>query len=186
MIRLTTILFLNVSSILFLQGCSPGTGLNSLTESVPTKGTLSESLRTPSGTTAQSLVGNWGGIGINFSASQNSATLNFDCAHGEINHPINLDTEGNFDVDGIYFHQYGGPTLDDASETTTNGELVRYQGSINEKNMTLRIVFDHRSQIPMDSAETNGFSSADSNGADLQELTFNLTLNANSKIYRCL
>ncbi len=85
----------------------------------------------------------WGGngirVGLEEDAQPASFAVSFDCAHGVIQHPVELDSSGNFAAPGTYTPEHGGPVRIDEPDLT---EPVRYTGQVKDGQMTLRIVFD--------------------------------------------
>ncbi len=108
------------------------------------------------------LAGNWGGEHISLTVLDSTANLEFDCAHGSIDEPISVDTEGNFEVTGKYVIEHGGPIRID--ETLEKYPSL-YKGRIEGEKMTLIIILkDTETEID----------------------TFWLTRGAEPIIYKCL
>ena len=108
------------------------------------------------------LAGTWGGEHISLTVLDSTANLEFDCAHGTIDEPISIDTEGNFEVTGIYVIEHGGPIRID--ETLEKYPSL-YKGRIEGKKMTLILILkDTETEID----------------------TFWLTRGAEPIIYKCL
>ncbi len=108
------------------------------------------------------LAGNWGGEHISLTVLDSTANLEFDCAHGTIDEPISIDTEGNFEVTGIYVIEHGGPIRID--ETLEKYPSL-YKGRIEGEKMTLILILkDTETEID----------------------TFWLTRGAEPIIYKCL
>jgi len=108
------------------------------------------------------LAGTWGGEHISLTVLDSTANLEFDCAHGAIDEPISIDTEGNFEVTGIYVIEHGGPIRID--ETLEKYPSL-YKGRIEGKKMTLILILkDTETEID----------------------TFWLTRGAEPIIYKCL
>jgi uncharacterized iron-regulated protein len=83
------------------------------------------------------LAGTWGGEHISLTVLDSTANLEFDCAHGNIYEPISIDTEGNFEVTGIYVIEHGGPIRID--ETLEKYPSL-YKGRIEGEKMTLILI----------------------------------------------
>ena len=64
--------------------------------------TLSKHERTP-------VLGKWGGRHVGLIAGPIGATLEYDCANGEIEGPIRLDRRGRFVAAGYHIPGHGGP-----------------------------------------------------------------------------
>lgn len=108
------------------------------------------------------LAGTWGGEHISLTVLDSTANLEFDCAHGTIDEPISIDTEGNFEVSGIYVIEHGGPIRID--ETLEKYPSL-YKGRIEGEKMTLILILkDTETEID----------------------TFWLTRGAEPIIYKCL
>jgi len=108
------------------------------------------------------LAGTWGGEHISLTVLDSTANLEFDCAHGTIDEPISVDTDGNFEVTGIYVIEHGGPIRID--ETLEKYPSL-YKGRIEGEKMTLILILkDTETEID----------------------TFWLTRGAEPIIYKCL
>jgi len=83
------------------------------------------------------LAGTWGGEHISLTVLDSTANLEFDCAHGTIDEPISVDTDGNFEVTGIYVIEHGGPIRID--ETLEKYPSL-YKGRIEGEKMTLILI----------------------------------------------
>jgi hypothetical protein len=83
------------------------------------------------------LAGTWGGEHISLTVLDSTANLEFDCAHGSIDEFISVDTEGNFEVTGIYVFEHGGPIRID--ETLEKYPCL-YKGRIGGDKMTLILI----------------------------------------------
>ena len=83
-------------------------------------------------------TGMWGGPHISMKVGAKSATIEYDCANGEIDGPLVLDADGSFKLHGKHHAQHGGPIRADESN---EGQPATYTGSIkgNEMTLTLKI-----------------------------------------------
>ena len=82
-------------------------------------------------------TGAWGGPHVQLSVHAESATIEFDCAHGTLDAPLELDAKGRFDVPGRFTRE-GGPVREgDASQP------VRYTGRTDGRELTLEVVFEN-------------------------------------------
>jgi len=79
--------------------------------------------------------GDWGGPGVQLLVNDQGATIEFDCAHGTLEAPLDLDSQGRFDVPGRFTRE-GGPEGEGEL-----GQPVRYSGKADGKELTLEIVF---------------------------------------------
>lgn len=84
------------------------------------------------------VVGDWGGQHVRLSVKDGRASVDFDCAHGTIEQRMALDQEGRFDAEGDFVREHGGPVRKDEVE---EHQRVRYRGSVEERAMTLTVVF---------------------------------------------
>lgn len=80
--------------------------------------------------------GEWGGTHISMNVGEQSAKLEFDCAHGEIAGPLNVDAEGKFELPGTFSPERGGPVRADETE---RAQPATYSGTIKGKMMTLTL-----------------------------------------------
>jgi hypothetical protein len=80
--------------------------------------------------------GLWGGSHLRLNVRGDGATLDFDCAHGEINAPFILDAEGRFDLPGTYTREGPGPIRIGREPTA---RPARYVGRVVGERMTLDI-----------------------------------------------
>ena len=86
----------------------------------------------------------WGGQHIGLEIANDHTTLDFDCAHGNINQPFETDSAGAFDLAGTYVKESPGPARQDAGE---EHHQARYSGRIEGKVMTLTIKLIDRGEI---------------------------------------
>ena len=87
--------------------------------------------------------GPWGGTGIHVEVTEKSAKVEFDCAHGTIQGPLNLDSKGEFKLKGTFTRERGGPVRSDQNESS---EAAVYTGSIKDETMTLELKLDGQDQ----------------------------------------
>lgn len=84
--------------------------------------------------------GAWGGPHINMQVTEAGATIDYDCAHGTIEHQLMTDAEGRFQAKGFHYRERGGPEREDEGE---RGERMKaaaiYTGTTNGKTMTLMV-----------------------------------------------
>ena len=105
--------------------------------------------------------GTWGGTHIRVSVGESSATIEFDCAHGQIDGPLVTDRRGRFNLKGTFSPEHGGPVRNNEQST---GQPARYTGWTDGKKMTLTVTLAGQK-------ETIG--------------TFNLTLGGGGRIFKC-
>jgi len=92
---------------------------------------------------------------------ESSATIEFDCAHAQIDGPLVTDRRGRFDLKGTFAREHGGPVRDNEQSTS---QPARYTGWTDGKKMTLTVILAGRK-------ETIG--------------TFNLTLGGGGRVFKC-
>lgn len=80
--------------------------------------------------------GMWGGLHLRVSVSADAAQLEFDCAHGEISVPFQIDAEGNFDLSGTYTREGPGPIR---IGREPSARPARYAGHVEGERMTLSV-----------------------------------------------
>ncbi len=105
--------------------------------------------------------GTWGGQHLIVTVGESSATIEFDCAHGQIDGPLVTDRRGRFDLKGTYAPEHAGPVRDNEQSA---GQPVRYAGWTDGKKMTLTVTLIGRK-------ESMG--------------TFNLTRGVEGRIFKC-
>lgn len=84
-------------------------------------------------------IGKWGGRHVGMDVTAEGALLDFDCAHATINQPLKLDGAGNFDVQGRYTKEHGGPVRSDEDQS---GSAARFRGHFAGKTLTITITLD--------------------------------------------
>ena len=80
--------------------------------------------------------GTWGGMHIRIEVSARSASIEYDCANGTIDGPLNLDADGNFSLTGTHRRERGGPIRKDARAAI---HPALYTGTIKGDSMTLSV-----------------------------------------------
>ena len=80
--------------------------------------------------------GAWGGQHITMNVSESSASIELDCAHGQIDGPLATDRRGRFDLKGTFSREHGGPVRDNEQSA---GQPARYVGWTDGKKMTLTV-----------------------------------------------
>ena len=120
-------------------------------------------LRSPTYEGASSVAtGTWGGTDIRLEVTDRGAQADFGCAHGSIDEPMTLDSDGRFDAKGTYAPEGHGPQREDQSG---QGRPARYAGRVQGSTMTVTISL-------IESGETVG--------------PFTLTHGKTPKITKCL
>lgn len=106
--------------------------------------------------------GVWGGPHVRMSVRDGGASLEFDCASGEIAEPLNTDAEGRFDVAGTFTRQSPGPIRIGREPSATP---ARYAGRIEGQTITLTIKLE---------------------GAEQNLESYKLTRGSEGRLWRCL
>ena len=87
----------------------------------------------------------WGGNDISMEVTPQGATLEFDCAHGEILEAIKTNAKGEFSARGTYTPEHGGPIRKD---NPPRDLPAMYKGSIDGDTMRLEVVLADKDQAP--------------------------------------
>jgi hypothetical protein len=79
--------------------------------------------------------GVWGGTGVNLQVKDGRATVEFDCAHGQLEE-FSLEADGRFSARGTFTRERGGP-----DRVGEERPVVRatYSGEMSGETMTLRV-----------------------------------------------
>src|SRR5215203_3525634 len=72
----------------------------------------------------KAIRGSWGGPHIGLTAEKGTVTLDLDCAHASMDGPIRLDSNGAFDVTGVFVRERGGPARRDETADTHPARFV--------------------------------------------------------------
>ena len=79
--------------------------------------------------------GTWGGTGILMNVTADSASVELDCADGEITEKILMDKNGNFSAAGNFKRQHPGPVRPNEPPPAA----ARFTGKASGNKMSLRI-----------------------------------------------
>ena len=82
--------------------------------------------------------GEWGGEHVRLTVEPAGGTIEFDCAHGTLGQPLDLDAAGRFDVRGTLVAE-GGPVRPDETENT---RPARYRGETDGQRLTLEVTLE--------------------------------------------
>ena len=82
------------------------------------------------------VIGDWGGTHVALHLGPESGTIEYDCAHGTLNGPLQTDANGAFRVAGTHVREHGGPAR--MGEVLPHEPAV-YQGRIRNGRMTLEV-----------------------------------------------
>lgn len=80
--------------------------------------------------------GFWGGPHLRLNVSGEGASLDFDCANGQITTPFVTDAEGRFDLPGTYTREGPGPIR---IGREPSARPARYTGRVEGERMTLSV-----------------------------------------------
>lgn len=80
--------------------------------------------------------GDWGGEHVSLTVSDTGASVEFDCAHGTVDGPLLLDSDGRFNLNGAYVREHGGPVHDGEPE---DRQPASYVGRLQGSRLTLSI-----------------------------------------------
>jgi hypothetical protein len=92
--------------------------------------------------------GQWGGEHVQLQVTDARADVEYDCGHGTIDRPIELDGDGRFDVRGKHVFESGGPVQvpkppDGGGPaqpvTADESHPTRYTGRVVGDKMTLTV-----------------------------------------------
>jgi hypothetical protein len=64
------------------------------------------------------------------------ARFEFDCAHGNVSTPIILDARNQFDAEGVYVRESGGP---ERPGQRPDSHTVRYRGQVEGERVTVNV-----------------------------------------------
>jgi hypothetical protein len=82
------------------------------------------------------LPGKWGGEHARLEVSDAGGRVEFDCAHGSLDAPLDVDTAGRFSVPGTFVLE-GGPERIDQPRPA---RVVRYAGRVDGSRMELELL----------------------------------------------
>jgi hypothetical protein len=81
-------------------------------------------------------LGGWGGEHISLTVSATGARVEFDCAHGTVDEAPMLDSQGQFNLRGMYVREHGGPIRDGEPE---DSHPAVYFGQLEGSRVTMSI-----------------------------------------------
>jgi hypothetical protein len=82
--------------------------------------------------------GAWGGEHVSLAVEPAGGRIEFDCSHGTLDQPLDLDASGRFDVRGTLVGE-GGPARKDETESA---RPARYRGETDGQRMTLGVTLE--------------------------------------------
>ena len=83
--------------------------------------------------------GAWGGDHVVLTVSDNGARVEFDCAHGTLDHPLRVDDRGQFSVAGTFVLDHSGPVRADEVAAV---HTARYQGRIDRQKVEFTLTVE--------------------------------------------
>jgi hypothetical protein len=84
-------------------------------------------------------IGQWGGEHVRLDVAEEGARIEFDCAHGSIDAPLDLDADGRFRVKGTFVREQGGPVHKDEAE---DREPAVFSGQTDGRTMDLKVTLE--------------------------------------------
>jgi hypothetical protein len=99
----------------------------------------------PQGQDASASPDVWGGRDISMEVTPQGATLEFDCAHGNVLEPIKANAKGEFAARGTYTPEHGGPIRKD---NLPRDLPAIYKGTIEGDTMRLEVLLTEKDQAP--------------------------------------
>ena len=95
----------------------------------------------------------WGGEHVRLTEREGGASLEFDCAGGEITRPLRPDAEGRFDLPGTFTRKSPGARR---VGLTPAARPARYSGRVEGQTMTLTVTLAETDQPPETYTLTRG------------------------------
>lgn len=89
-------------------------------------------------------TGSWGAPHIRIEVGQHSATIDYDCANGNIDGPLTLDSKGRFTWRGTHRREGPGPIRVDME---SDGQPAIYTGSVKGDTMILTVKLANSNQV---------------------------------------
>lgn len=88
------------------------------------------------GTMPAVLAGEWGGTHIGIVMLGDRATVEYDCAHGTIDEPFRVGTDGRFDLRGTHVREHGGPVRENEQ---LESRPARFTGKVERGGTRMRL-----------------------------------------------
>jgi hypothetical protein len=89
-------------------------------------------------------LGAWGGVHVSLLLTATGGTLEYDCAHGTIDQPFDIDSAGRFQLAGTHTREHGGPIRKDEKPDT---HPARYNGAVDGDTMTLTVTLTDSNEV---------------------------------------
>jgi hypothetical protein len=83
--------------------------------------------------------GAWGDDHVALTVDDNGGKVEFDCAHGTLDHPLQLDDRGRFSVPGTLVREHGGPVPPGKAEEKNP---ARYQGRLDGQKLEFTVTVE--------------------------------------------
>ena len=83
--------------------------------------------------------GAWGDDHVVLTVNDNGGRVEFDCAHGTLDHPLQLDDRGRFSVPGTFVRERGGPVR---PGEPVEKNPARYQGRLDRQKLEFTVTLE--------------------------------------------
>jgi hypothetical protein len=83
--------------------------------------------------------GAWGGDHVVLTVGDNGGRVEFDCAHGSLDHPLQVDDRGRFSVVGTFVLEHGGPAV---ADEVLPIHTARYQGTLDRQKVEFTVTIE--------------------------------------------
>jgi hypothetical protein len=80
--------------------------------------------------------GVWGGDHAVLTVTDNGGRVEFDCAHGTLDYPLQVDEGGRFSVAGTFVPEHGGPVR---PGEVPESRPARYQGRLDRQKLEFTV-----------------------------------------------
>ena len=91
--------------------------------------------------------GIWGGDRIQLNVTEQGGTTEYDCAHGTIDQPLEIDRNGRFAATGTHVFEHAGPVRTD---DPVDSHPAKYEGRITGDRLALTVTLtDTRDDVGM-------------------------------------
>jgi len=90
------------------------------------------------------IVGTWGGQGAELIAQESSVRIEFNCAWGHIEGPLEIQSGGEFSIQGLYAIEPGGPGI--SGEPEPKGTPAIFFGSVKNSEIQLNVTISKQNR----------------------------------------
>ena len=80
--------------------------------------------------------GIWGGDRVQLNVTEQGGTTEYDCAHGTIDQPLEIDRNGRFAATGTHVFEHAGPVR---SDEPVDSHPAKYEGRIAGDRLALTV-----------------------------------------------